>query len=205
MLGMGRKKEFSDDKIIETGVSIEKAGEPVSPFAIRNRLGGGSSDRIKNVWQAFDEKRKAESEAEVVMEMIELPSEIQTILEKNLDVSAKMLNRLASESFKVAQSVAEKRVVSTIDEYQAKILSYVEAEKHATQALESCDEKIEELEEKIGALESKNESLLAENAKFSGKIESLIERTSLLEDKEKRFGELQREFGKLEERLKHKR
>ena len=205
MFAVGRKKEFSDDKIIETGVVIEKAGGPVSPFAIRNRLGGGSSDRIKNVWQAFDDKRQAESEAEVVSEIIELPSEIQAILEKNLDVSTNMLNRLASESFKVAQSVAEKRVTSTIEEYKTRIGSYVEAEKQASIALESCDEKVESLEDKIEALESKNESLLAENAKFSGKIESLAERISMLEDKEKRFEELQREFGKLEERLKHKR
>jgi chromosome segregation ATPase len=200
---MGRKTEFSDDKIIEIGLAIESDGKPVSPFAIRNRLGGGSSQRIKGVWQIFDNKRQAESEAEVDREIIELPSEIQSILEKNLDVAANMLNRLASESFKVARSVAEKRVTSTIEEYQARIMSFVEAESQASQALESSDEKVEELEDHIDVLQSRNENLLAENAKFSGKIESLIERISVLEDKEQKFGELQREYGKLEERLKH--
>jgi chromosome segregation ATPase len=200
---MGRKTEYNDDEIVKTGLAIEKEGKSVSPFAIRNRLGGGSSERIKGIWQTFDDKRQAESEAEDAQETIELPSEIQTILEKNLAVAANMLDRLAYESFKVARSVAEKRVTSTIEEYQSRITSFVEAQSQASQALESSDKKVDELEDHIDALQSKNESLLEENAKLSGKIEILIERISVLEDKEQRFGNLQREFGKLEERLRH--
>ena len=44
---MGRRAEFTDQQIIDAGIIIESEGKLVSPFAIRNRLDGESSERIK--------------------------------------------------------------------------------------------------------------------------------------------------------------
>ena len=198
---MGRKAEFTDDQIIKAGLSIESSGEPVSPFAIRNRLNGGSSMRIKQVWSEFNAQRNTVNVAEVSDEEVELPNEIAETLDRNIATATKQLQKLAADSYKVAQDVAEKRVRSTIEEYKAKVEELEEAENQAALALEGSDQKIDELESQLESLILKNEKLVAENSKLTGKIESIQKRVEQLETMENAHATLQREYGKLEGQL----
>jgi hypothetical protein len=200
---MGRKTEFSDQQIIDSGLAIEREGKSVSPFAIRNRLGGGSSERIKNVWLTFDENRPSDIEEESSQDKIDLPIEVQDILEKNIDTATQMFTKLASEGYKIAQLIAENRVKSTVEDYQSKIADSIESEHQASLAIEESDRRIDVLEIELDISKSKADELLADNAKKDGIVESLRERLLVLERKEEEFNNLQREHGKLEERLKH--
>ena len=56
---MGRVAEYSEKEIIEAGEVIESNGKHVNPFAIREKLGGGSPDRIKRIWETHLQSRKA--------------------------------------------------------------------------------------------------------------------------------------------------
>ncbi|MCF2948827.1 DNA-binding protein [Paraglaciecola aquimarina] len=196
---MGRRAEFSDQQIIEAGKAITAEGKLVSPFAIRNRLQGGSSERIKIVWSEYLSQQ--ESIVEEKVEEIELPTEIAEKLEKNQQTAINQLEKLAMESYKVAQQVAEKRVKSTIDDYQSKILEYEESENQASLAIESSDNKIDELEAEIDVLQSRNEELVAENSRLLGLLEANESRIKQLEIKEVEFDKLQRAYGKLEGRF----
>lgn len=193
---MGRKAEFSDQQIINAGLAIEAEGKLISPFAIRNILQGGSSERIKLVWSKHLEEQETVTEEDTTE--VELPIEIADKLEKNQLTAKSQLEKLAIESYKVAQQVAERRVKSTIDDYQSKILEYEESENQASLAIESSDNKIDELESEIDALQSRNEELVAENSKLIGLIEANESRIKQLEFKEVEFDKLQRAYGKLE-------
>ncbi|WP_289028153.1 DNA-binding protein [uncultured Paraglaciecola sp.] len=196
---MGRRAEFTDQQIIEAGIIIETEGKLVSPFAIRNRLDGGSSERIKKVWDKYVAQKEVVVDQKI--EEIDLPNEILDKLEKNQQTAKLQLEKLALESYRVAQQVAEKRVKSTIEDYQAKIAEFEESENQASLAIDSSDRKIDQLESTIESLSTKNEKLLAENSKLQGSLDTLIERTLKLEEKEKQHDILQREFGKLEGKL----
>lgn len=196
---MGRRAEFSDEQIIGAGKAIQAEGKPVSTFAIRNRLQGGSSERIKAVWSDYIIQQETIVEPEVPE--IELPSEIAEILEKNQKTAQNQLEKLTIEGYKVAQLVAEKRVKSTIDEYQTKIDMFEESENQASIALETSDKKIEELELLIESLTDKNETLISENSKLEGKLNAISENVIKLEKIELSYRDLQREFGKLEGKL----
>ena len=196
---MGRKAEFSDKQIIDAGKAIEAEGKPISTFAIRNRLNGGSSERIKTVWAEYTAQQATIIEEEIPD--IELPTEIAEKLEKNQQTAKNQLEKLALESFKVAQQVAEKRVKSTIDDYQSKIIEYEESENQASIALESSDKKIDDLENDIDLLQSKNETLVAENSKLLGLMQANNARIKQLEAKELELDKLQRAYGKLEGQL----
>lgn len=196
---MGRRAEFSDQQIIEAGKAITAEGKLVSPFAIRNRLQGGSSERIKIVWSEYLSQQ--ESIVEEKVEEIELPTEIAEKLEKNQQTAINQLEKLAMESYKLAQQVAEKRVKSTIDDYQSKILEYEESENQASLAIESSDKKIDELETEIDILQSRNEKFVSENSKLLGLLEANDSRIKQLETKEIELDKLQRAYGKLEGQL----
>ncbi len=193
---MGRRAEFSDQQIISAGKAIESEGKMVSPFAIRNRLQGGSSERIKFVWSEYLSQKESIIEEEE--SDIELPAEIAEKLEKNQQATISQLEKLAIESYKLAQQVAEKRVKSTIEDYQSKILEFEESENQASLAIESGDKKIDELESEIEVLQSRNEELVAENSRLLGLLEANETRIKQLEVKELALDQLQRSYGKLE-------
>jgi hypothetical protein len=196
---MGRKAEFSDQQIIDAGKAIESEGKPISTFAIRNRLNGGSSERIKTVWAEYTAHQETIIEEEIPD--IELPTEISEKLEKNQQTAKSQLEKLAIESFRVAQQVAEKRVKSTIDDYQSKIREYEESENQASIALESSDKKIDDLEGEIDLLQSRNEELVAGNSKLLGLMQANNARIKQLEGKEIELDKLRRAYGKLEGQL----
>jgi colicin import membrane protein len=176
---VGRVAEYSAEKIIEAGKNIELAGKRVTPFAIREKLGGGSPERIKGIWERHIDKL-GESINETSSETIELPYEIQEALDKNRIAASKQLVSFTNNIFKVAKLLAEKRVEPAIDE---------------------INKKIEELKEVKQSAFKQIEQLLADNAKLSGQLESFKDRVTQLEDKEVKYEDLQREFGKLEGQL----
>ncbi|TLX46336.1 hypothetical protein C1E24_14300 [Pseudoalteromonas phenolica] len=170
----------------------------ISPFAIRNRLQGGSSERIKFVWSEYLSQKESIIEEE---NDIELPAEIAEKLEKNQQATITQLQKLAIESYKLAQQVAEKRVKSTIEDYQSKIIKFEESENQASLAIESGDKKIDDLESEIDLLQSRNEELVAENSRLLGLLEANESRIKQLEVKEVALDQLQRSYGKLEGQL----
>ena len=129
---MGRVAEYSEEQIITAGNYIESIGKHVTAFSIREKLGGGSPERIKGVWEQHIRKLQNESATNYEEDKIELPAEIQDSLDKNLKTSAKQIESIAKESFKVAMEVAESRVKSVIEKHEGNyrfntLLSFEEA------------------------------------------------------------------------------
>lgn len=45
-----RPVEFSDEAIIQAGQALRQAGRNVTGFALRQKIGGGSPTRLRQVW-----------------------------------------------------------------------------------------------------------------------------------------------------------
>ena len=195
---MARHAEVKEQDIIDAGVALENSGKRANSGSIRVKLGNrGGFSRIKQVWENHVKTRE---DANVTSEddgNIELPSEIQESLERNIKQAVKNLENITVNSYKVAQQIAEKRVSSTIDEYKAKIDDFEESEQQAGVALEACDEQISNLYDEIENLQGKNEKLLSENSHLSGQMSSAVERINDLEKKESELFELKEQYGKL--------
>lgn len=195
---MARHAEVKEQDIIDAGVALENSGKRANSGSIRVKLGNkGGFARIKEVWENHVKIRE---DANVTSEddgNIELPSEIQESLERNIKQAVKNLENITVNSYKVAQQIAEKRVSSTIDEYKAKIDDFEESEQQAGVALEACDEQISNLYDEIENLQGKNEKLLSENSHLSGQMSSAVERINDLEKKESELFELKEQYGKL--------
>jgi cation transport regulator ChaB len=180
-------------------VQLNKSeGKLVSPYAIRNRLDGGSSPRLKAVWTAYEKEQANNENTHGLQTEIDLPHEIKQVLEKNQEIALKHLENSAIESYRIAQKAAEKRVGLTIEEHKLKINDFEDSELQASIALERSDKKIDQLEVELDVLSAEKERLQSNNSRLLGQIESLHERVRHLQLKESDFIELQREFGKLE-------
>lgn len=132
---MGRKVEFSDQQIIETGKAIAKTGQTVSPFSIRNVLKGGSSERIKRVWEHYIEEQK---QLEVQMASVELPLKVRETLGNHLKLLEKQLTDLTKDSFSLAQQDADSRIMSTIEALKEKICTHEDSEQEVKGQINSA-------------------------------------------------------------------
>jgi cation transport regulator ChaB len=195
---MGRKAEFSDDEIIAAGNLIKSEGKLVSPYAIRNRLDGGSSPRLKAVWTAYEKGQANNESIHGTQQNFDLPHEIKEVLERNQELALKHLESSAIESYRIAQKAAEKRVSLTFEEHKLKINDYEESELQASIAIERSDKKNDELNLELEVVVAEKDRLQSENSRLAGQIESFHEQVKQLQQKESAFIELQREFGKLE-------
>jgi cation transport regulator ChaB len=185
--------------LVQVVLQINKSeGKLVSPYAIRNRLDGGSSPRLKAVWTAYEKEQANNENTHGLQTEIDLPHEIKQVLEKNQEIALKHLENSAIESYRIAQKAAEKRVGLTIEEHKLKINDFEDSELQASIALERSDKKIDQLEVELDVLSAEKERLQSNNSRLLGQIESLHERVRHLQLKESDFIELQREFGKLE-------
>lgn len=195
---MGRIAVFTEKKIINAGLEIEAEGDPVTPFAIKNRLGGGDSRRIKAIWNEHLEGRDLESKTVDEKDEIELPQELKDALEHQVESLVAQLNRFASSSYQIAQEISEKRETLIIDEYKQKIVAFEKNEAQALEAIELAEDEIDALQQELTTTQEKIELLSLENAKLAGQSEQLSLRVKQLEALEKEHGLLQREYGKLE-------
>jgi len=147
-----RPTEFSNEDIIKAGKELVAAGRNVTGFALRQRVGGGSAPRLKQVW---DEHISSQS-SEPPTEQAELPVELDDQLKA---VSAELVDRLqklASDMHTKAVRASERRVaeiVRTAGEQRA------QAERELADASMTVDEleakldaatnEIQELREKV--------------------------------------------------------
>lgn len=199
---MGRLAKSTDDEIIAAGIAIENEGKPVSTFAIRNNLKGGCSDRIKLVWNEFIEQRGYKELEIDVGNKIDLPPELQDLLDENSILLKEKLTMLALECYRVSQVISKERINSLTENYKEKISYFESAEQQAMIAINLTDQTIEKLEVEIEITEQRYQSQTAEVNKCNGIIETLEKRLQRLEMREDEHLKLQRQFGTVEAQLK---
>ncbi|SEJ53268.1 replication region DNA-binding N-term [Azotobacter beijerinckii] len=101
-----RPAEYAPDTIIQAGEALQAAGRNVTGFALRQKVGGGNPNRLKQVWEEHL-ARSAVAEAEPVAE---LPVEVAEELAAVAKALTERLTALAVELNDKAVKAAERRV-----------------------------------------------------------------------------------------------
>jgi colicin import membrane protein len=159
-----RPADYSEEQIIEAGKALLEAGKRVTPFGIRERMGGGQPKRIRAVWEQYvagDPEQEARQEA-----ALELPAEIEeqvqgmnTALINDLTVLAKRLYRRADE---IAESRTREAVQAARKTRESAETDVAEAER----LIEEQDARIEALEGQIAALREELSGAKRENRRL---------------------------------------
>ena len=127
---MARPPTKSEAEIIEAGLAIEaEVIAPVRPTAIRDRVGGGNSNRIRQVWQDFVEARAREAAEPIAADEL-LPNPIFQMLEAEQAEQAekvtgryitlyKAAEKILTERFSIERSALEGNLAAMRDELDA--------------------------------------------------------------------------------------
>jgi chromosome segregation ATPase len=105
-----RPPEINNEDIVKAGKELLASGRNVTGFALRQRVGGGSAPRLKQVW---DEYLSSQSGA-VVEQITELPIELEEQLKTVSVALVERLRLLASELNVHAVKASERRVSEVV-------------------------------------------------------------------------------------------
>src|SRR5574344_2731958 len=105
-----RPADITSDQIIEAGQALQAAGRNVTGFALRQRLGGGNANRLKQLW----EEHVASQAVARVEPVAELPIEVAEQLKADSEALIERLARLAVELNDRAVKAAERRVAELV-------------------------------------------------------------------------------------------
>ncbi|GAB3215724.1 DNA-binding protein [Pseudaeromonas pectinilytica] len=142
-----RPAEFSPEEIVAAGEALVAAGRNVTGFALRQKVGGGNPNRLKQVW---DEHLAAKNttEAEPVAELpVEVAEEVAAVTKSLTERLATLAVELNDKAVKAAERrVAE--VLRTAGEQRE------QAERELVDAAQTVDELETRLDESQAEVES---------------------------------------------------
>ncbi|ENH0768226.1 DNA-binding protein [Escherichia coli] len=133
-----RPAEFSPEEIVAAGEALVAAGRNVTGFALRQKVGGGNPNRLKQVWDehlAAKNTTEAEPVAELPVEVAEevaavtksLTSRLATLAVELNDKAVKAAERRVAEVLRTAgeqREQAERELVDaaqTVDELETRL------------------------------------------------------------------------------------
>jgi chromosome segregation ATPase len=172
---MGRVAEFKNEQIIKVGIELETRGEDVTTSAIRKRLGGGSSTRIKAIWKDYLKDKAEQNELEQSEVTLELPPELQAVFESQSEVMMSALRNYVQKTFATSENISEMKVKARIQEYNNRIDRFEKTEDEALAEVDACEERIVVLTDEKLLLSSENDELKKSNAQLMGQIKRLEE------------------------------
>lgn len=105
-----RPVEFTDQQIINAGLELVAAGRTVTGFALRQRIGGGTPNRLRAVWDEY----KSSQAVAAIEPVAELPIEVAQEVEAVTKALAEKIALLAVELNDKAVKAAERRVSDVV-------------------------------------------------------------------------------------------
>lgn len=151
-----RPVEFTAEQIIDAGQALQASGRNVTGFALRQKVGGGNPNRLKQVW---DEHLASQSvvQAEPVAE---LPVEVAEQLQVVTQALTERLAALAVDLNDKAVKASERRVAEVVR-------AAGEQREQAERELADASQTVEDLERQLDEAQERNEQQqqqLASNA-----------------------------------------
>ena len=169
-----RPAEYTPEEIIAAGEDILAAGRNVTGFAIRQRIGGGSPARLRQVWdEHLASKRVADAEpvAELPIEVAETVSGVSKALVERIATLAVELNDKAVKA-------AERRVAEVVRS-AGEQREQVERElADAAQTVDDLEQAIDEVKAERDVLQEKLADKTREAQEQAVEIAQLKERLS---------------------------
>ena len=160
---------YTNEQIIEAGMQLLADKKRVTPFAIRNILGGGNPARIKTIWE---ESQQNALEGQVVSHRVELPTEFADALA----ATKGSLDELAMRMYGRAQEVAESRVRETIAAARkAKETAEVEVGE-AMDTVEQLDSENARLQEAVEQLQAELKRVSADNSRLQERLTTMTDK-----------------------------
>ena len=168
-----RPAGFTQDQIIEAGQALIAAGRNVTGFALRQRVGGGNPNRLKQVW----DEHQASQSVVTAEPVAELPVEVAEQLQVVTAALTERLAALAVDLNDKAVKASERRVAEVV---RAAGEQREQAERELADASQTVDdlelqldhgnERIAQLEQRLAAAQASAQAQAVEMAQVRERL-----------------------------------
>ena len=172
-----RPAEFSNEIIVQAGRSLLDEGRNITGFALRQKVGGGNPQRLKQVWDEY----LASQQNEVVEPAIELPVELAEAVTAATTALTEQILKLATDMNTRAVKAAERRVAEVVRTAGEQREQTERELNDAIQAVDELEEQIEQAREDLQRTTGKLEAQLEQNQRQAIEIAQLRERLAAQE------------------------
>lgn len=172
-----RPIEFNPEQIIEAGIELQAAGRNITGFALRQKVGGGNPNRLKQVW---DEHLAAKNTTEVEP-VAELPIEVAEEVAAVTKSLTERLATLAVELNNKAVKAAERRVTEVLRTTGEQREQAERELVDAAQAVDELEAQLDETRSKVESLEQRLSDSLAIGQSQAVELAQLRERLAATE------------------------
>ncbi|MDN4502212.1 DNA-binding protein [Alteromonadaceae bacterium BrNp21-10] len=187
-----RPTSVTNEEIIEAGNVIRASGKDVTGYALRNAIGKGNPNRLKEIWDSH-----SVSEFEQVAFEHELSDEAEAQLRIEFDKIWNRIRNIVSNSERKSEEQAESRIAQIQMKYQEANKSLAQQLKEADQVIAANDQKLLELQtdletanEKLTSFNDLSATLKETKARLETKDEVLTEKERLIQEQSLRIQEL---------------
>lgn len=173
-----RPAEFSENQIISAGKALQLENRNITGFALRQKVGGGSPARLKQVWDEYE--ASTTQTAPVINKTSDLPPEVADSINEFCASITKQINSVATELNEKAINAAERKVHEVVKngiEQRAQDQKEID---DASKTVEDLDNKLDESKTEIEALKSElakanelNQNLTLKHAQTSTELETV--------------------------------
>ena len=159
-----RPADYSEEQIIEAGKALQEAGKRVTPFGIREHMGGGQPQRIRTVWDSYvagegAQEARQEQAVELPAEFAEQVQGMNAALIADLTTFAKRVYKRADE---IAESRTREAVLAAKKAKESAETDVGEAER----LIEDQDARFEALEGELAAVRTELDNAKRENRRL---------------------------------------
>jgi regulator of replication initiation timing len=168
-----RPAEFTREQIIEAGLALRADARNVTGFALRQRIGGGNPNRLKQVWDEYlasQSTAPAEPVAELPIEVAEAVAAVTAALTERI---AKLATELNDKAVKAAERRVSEVVRATGEQRE-------QAERELADAAQTVDElesqldnakaKADDLEKRLGDAQAQGHAQAVELAQLRERL-----------------------------------
>jgi chromosome segregation ATPase len=146
-----RPVEYQADDIVKAGLELQAAGRNITGFALRQKLGGGTASRLKQVWDEHQNGLNATASEPLT----ELPIEVADHVKRIQDDLNTSLLRMATELNDRAVKTSERRVAEIVREASAQ-------RKSTERELADAAQTVEDLETNLADVNKERQRLVDE-------------------------------------------
>ncbi len=164
-----RPAEYPESSIIEAGEKLEAQGVRVTPYAIREEIGGGGPNRIRNVWDKHVAERAAAPSAPEPTD--ELPTEIEDDVDGALAGLGADIRMLVSRIHRKAHTAAQEKTreaLAALNQAEEQVRREM---KDAERLITRQDETIANLQSSIQEERQRRDAAEKEVALVKGRLE----------------------------------
>jgi len=152
-----RPVEFTSEEIIKAGQELRAAGRNITGFALRQKIGGGSPARLKQVWDEHLQSQAVTSAEPVA----ELPPEVS-------EEVAALAHALTGRLMEMAVEVNNRAVKAAERSVSEVLRSAAEHREQAERELADASQTVEDLESRLDEANTKTAGLEQRLAESQG-------------------------------------